>query len=106
MSCFDKNQYKLLKQCAKQDNLKVFAVEYESSTYNGIAVAFSIPRDGLRMIDVAVSYCSPEDCFKPKHGKYQALNKMYMGFETIKLPLGHLTVDEIEDALINTFLIP
>lgn len=104
MSCFNKDKYKFLKSRAKEDKLKVFAAEYyNSDNYNGLAVAFSRPRDGLRMTRVAVSYCSPEDLFKPKHGKYQAISKMYRG-ESIVLPLGHLTVDEIADTLTHMFL--
>ena len=39
-----------------------------------------------RMVQVAISYCSPEDDFKKKTGKYQALLKLERG-EFVQLPL-------------------
>ena len=89
MSCFDKIDYKRLKEHAKADGLTfVNAEEY------GFVAVFSKPRSGLRMVEVAVSYCSPEDEFKKKHGRYQALLKYYSG-ESVQLPLGHWSEEDI-----------
>lgn len=91
MSCFDKIHYKDLKKEAKASGLRFVINEGD----NFVAV-FSQPRNGMRMIEVAVSFCSPEDEFVKKHGKYQALIKFFSG-ESIQLPLGHLDLDEIAE---------
>lgn len=111
MTCFNKEYYKELKRRAKEDNVVVHTFEidkdgydYTDVPYNGYSVAFTKPRDGLRMVEASVSYCAPEDKFKRKHGKYHALRKMYAG-ESLMLPLGKYPENVIAATLQDVFLI-
>ena len=109
MSCFNKEDYKLLKAAAKADGLLfgTFNCEdlyYQDERFNGFTFVYTPPRDGLRMIHVAVSYCSPEDKYKPKHGKYQALLRFYEG-SNIALPMGNLAAEDTYTVLKNMFLV-
>ena len=110
MTCFNKEHYKHLKASAKKEG-DVFVFTRETSDgeeYNGISVAFrpAIVNTNCRMLEVSVSYCSPEDKFKKKHGKYQALDKLANG-ECVHLPLaGYLrdtTEHEVGETLLNIF---
>ena len=106
MSCFNKPEYKELKQAAEQEGVQFVSVTpddlFYETPYNGITILFTKPRTGMRMINVAVSYCSPEDKFKPKHGKYQVLLKYFTG-NLLALPLGDLSEDEIRQTLVGMF---
>lgn len=110
MSCFNKEDYKLLKAAAKAGGLLFGTFNCEDLYYqdeqrfNGFTFVYTPPRDGLRMIRVAVSYCSPEDKYKPKHGKYQALRRFYEGSH-IALPMGSLSAEDIHTVLKNMFLV-
>ncbi len=111
MSCFDKKAYKLLKQAAKlAGDVYVISDPCYLDEANGVSIAYrpSIENTNCRMINVAVSYCSPEDEYKRKHGKYQALNKLANG-EVIKLPLAQLLRDEgpeaVNEVLMTAFLL-
>jgi hypothetical protein len=94
MKTFDKQTYKYLKSDAKVDEIytATYKVSKENRTgfsYNGYTVAFQVasPKEAEpRMLKVAVSYCAPEDKFKKKVGKYNALANMYDG-EYVQLPL-------------------
>ena len=104
MSCFDKQHYKQLKQFAKFEGIVLAAREVDSDDYSGLTVAFQLPAPGLRMVKVAVSYCSPEDEFKSKHGKYQAVLK-FMGGEYVQLPLGDCDMSTIDQDLLDHFTV-
>lgn len=109
MSCFDKDHYKQLKQAAKlAQDVHVVSEPCQYDTFNGLSIAYrpAIENTNCRMLMVAVSYCSPEDEYKRKHGKYHALRKLAYG-EVVMLPLadtlrefGPETVNEI---LVNAF---
>lgn len=78
---FDKQDYKDIKTLAKEDDVRFVVL-------NNAVVAYTKTTTGTdgRMIAVAVSWCAPEDTFKKKVGKYQALRKMY-NHEYVQLPL-------------------
>jgi autonomous glycyl radical cofactor GrcA len=109
MTCFDSENYKNLKRAAKTAG-DVFAYASESLDvpYNGIAVAFqpTIANTNGKMLNVAVSYCSIEDKYKAKHGKYQALTKLVNGMY-IQLPLASMLrehgPDLVGEYLLQTF---
>jgi hypothetical protein len=89
---FDKVEYARLKEYASNSNIRFFCVDVtgQGYPYNGISIAYGT-RDNIpdcRMVEVSVSYCAPEDTFKAKRGKFQALNKMIYIGEHIDLPLG------------------
>ena len=89
MTCFNKEHYKQLKRDCKQVGVHVYTTEEQYSTvHNGVSVAFGSTTDSQkgRMLEVAVSYCSPEDKYKRKHGKYQAMLHFSNG-NTVQLPL-------------------
>ncbi len=86
---YDKETYKYFKKAAKEAGITVATREDNfGDSYIGLTVAFkpAFVNPECRMLEVAVSYCSPEDTYKRKHGKYQALNKFYDG-EIVHLPL-------------------
>lgn len=86
---FDKADYKDLKAIAKAEGVVVFSREINiTPAYNGVSIAFRPMSDAAdaRMLAVAVSYCAPEDKFKKKVGKYQALLK-FEKREYVQLPL-------------------
>jgi hypothetical protein len=87
---FNKEDYKALKQTAKE--LNVYTAQSSDATLSigGVTVAFMRTTENLenRMIAVAVSYCAPEDEFKKKTGKYQALLKLLDYSQYVQLPLG------------------
>lgn len=89
---FNKELYKELKSYARDVNIFCFSedVTGQGYPYNGVSISYRINEDILncRMIEVSVSYCAPEDSFKTKHGKFQALIKIIDTGESIKLPLG------------------
>jgi hypothetical protein len=92
MTCFDSENYKNLKRAAKDEgDVFIYARESVDLPYNGIAVAFqpTIANTNGKMINVAISYCSEEDKYKSKHGKYQALLKLVNGCYT-QLPLASM----------------
>ncbi len=87
---YDKESYKFYKQEAEDDCVFLVNRKVEDNDgYNGLTVAYQMATQGpeCRMVNVCVSYCAPEDEFKGKRGKYQALMKFYTG-QTIVLPLG------------------
>ena len=89
MTCFNKLAYKILKKAAKlEGDIHVGTWEGTYKSANGVSVAFrpAIVNSNCRMLDVAVSYCSTEDKYKRKHGKYQALEKLSKNI-TVQLPL-------------------
>lgn len=106
MTCFNKQNYKDLKRAAKSaGDVFVAACPAESLldfNYNGIAVAIqpTIENSNGKMINVAVSYCSDEDKYKPKHGKYQAMLKLVNG-EYIQVPLAQMLREDGPDAVLN-----
>jgi hypothetical protein len=107
---YSKEDYKDLKKFAKECGIRFASMEttFEGIGYNGISVAYrdSIYSPECRMVEVAVSYCAPEDNFKNKHGKFQALSKFING-ETVQLPLAEYRRDygskELESLLFTTF---
>lgn len=99
MSCFDKVDYKALKSQAKEDGVN-FLVCPDASC-NGVVIAYQLV-SGMKMAEVAVSFCSDEDIFKKKHGKYQALLKLYRG-ESVQLPLYKYLPEELPELLAATF---
>ena len=89
---FDKQEYKYLKQDAKE--LRVFTacskMPEDFKEYNGVTVAFRLSAPEVedpRMLHVAVSYCAPEDKFKKKIGKFNALDRLLIKEEVVQLPL-------------------
>lgn len=112
MTCFNKKQYKVLKRSAKKAGDVFVGVKkaYHTDGYAGVSVAFrpSIEGGNGRMVEVSVSYCSPNDEFKKKHGKYQALSKLARG-EIITMPLaGALRSSEpslVLNELLDIFLV-
>lgn len=110
MSCFDKEQYQYLKRAAKlAGDVHVISDPCYLDEARGVSIAYrpSIENTNCRMLDVAVSYCSPEDEYKRKHGKYQALRKLAQG-EVVKLPLAQTLRNEgpevVNELLMNSFL--
>lgn len=89
---FNKENYRAFKEYAKEANIRFFSedVTEHGYPYNGFSVAYGMNENipNCRMVDVTISYCAPEDTFKAKRGKFQALNKMLCTGEIIKLPLG------------------
>jgi hypothetical protein len=77
-------------------------------TNNGATVAFrpAIGNSNCRMLEVAVSYCAPEDDFDPKVGKFLARRKLLTG-EYIQLPLAQFLrdngVEETREILLGMF---
>lgn len=89
---FNKDLYRELTAQAKESNVRFFSIDLTDSDYpyNGLSIAYRLNPNipDCRMIDISVSYCAPEDTFKAKRGKFQALHKMFCTGEFIKLPLG------------------
>lgn len=56
----------------------------------GVTIAYrpTVKGENAVTIDVAVAYCSPEDKFKWKTGKLEALSNLDAG-EIVKLPLAY-----------------
>ena len=109
MDNFDKEHYKDLKRYMKDDGVKSVSVEYAGGMFgNGVTIVYQPMTEGSdnRMVAVSVSYCSPEDTFKKKVGKYQAYLKFLRG-EFIQLPLGQmlksLDRSDFESILIEMF---
>ena len=109
---FDKQHYKQLKTFAKESKVHTLSVDLtgEYYGYNGLTVAYclSFQSKDCRMLEVAVSYCAPEDKFKKKHGKYTALSNFLRGV-TVKVPLGlfynETSIEEVEQVLIDMFAV-
>ena len=103
---FDKEEYKSLKDWAKEDNVFVFTRETLSG---GVSVAFKAMHQGAkaRMVAVAVSYCAPEDSYRKKTGKYNALLKFYEYNEYVQLPLATMLsyegADSVGEYLLDVF---
>lgn len=92
MAKFDRKEYKKLKKWAKANDIVTYAMDLTDdgiAEYNGISIAYCLANknDNCRMIHVAVSYCAPEDEFRNKKGKREAIIK-FMNGETVQLPLG------------------
>jgi hypothetical protein len=103
---FNKEDYKYLKQDAKDDRVFV----YTRKTLNGgLSVAFKAMHQGAeaRMVAVAVSYCAPEDSYRKKTGKYNALLKFYEYNEYVQLPLATMLsyedADSVGEYLLDVF---
>lgn len=109
---YNKEEFKELKAIAKANSIRFFTedVTDDGYTYNGISIAWTpcVENTDCRMIAVAVSYCAPEDEFKPKHGKFHALNKLLSG-QYVQVPLGsyHRNCGNkaLEETLLSMFLI-
>jgi hypothetical protein len=89
---FNELEYKFIKQDAKA--LGIFTAYSKMpkgfEEYNGVTVAFRLSAPNVedpRMLHVAVSYCAPEDKFKKKIGKFNALDRMLVKEEVVQLPL-------------------
>lgn len=100
---FDKEYNKFLRSEAKRDGVKfAYCDEY------GVSVAYmpSINTPDCRMLRVAVSYCSEEDTFSKKVGRFQALAKLYAG-EHVQLPLAKYKAEygnaETKNLLLSIF---
>jgi len=100
---FSKEHYQHLKAMAKQYNARTLSYitpsAYAGINYNGFTIAYSpaTERDDNRMIEVAVSYCAPEDEFKKKIGKYHALHKFFEENNFIHIPLGQVYRNSPDD---------
>lgn len=92
---FDKEMYKFLKQGAKDHGT---VVDQDPSTGITIAYSPSFPGGDCIMLEVAVAYCSQDDVFSKKHGKFTALSKLYHG-EFIKLPLAQQYFEDGEEEM-------
>lgn len=97
---FDKEDYKELKSLARLDDVRFIVLDRS-------VVAYTKTTEGIggRMIAVAVSWCAPEDKFKKKVGKYQALRKLY-NYEYVQLPLAEefdINPFVLEDILAGMF---
>ena len=109
MDNFDKDHYKKLKTYLKKDGVNSVSVEYAGGMFgNGVTIVYQPMTRSAdnRMIAVSVSYCSPEDRFKKRVGKYQAYLKFLRG-ESIQLPLGQILKNvkrsDFESILIEMF---
>ena len=80
---FDKDQYKGLKAWAAENGVRFVLTDRAVAAYCKTTYG-----EDCRMIAVAVSWCAPEDTFKKKVGKYQALCKLYDG-QYVQLPLAY-----------------
>lgn len=97
---FDKDEYKYYKKMAREDNVRFLVLDRAV-----IAYSKTINMPDCRMIQVAVAWCAPEDTFKRKVGKYQALLKMYSG-QVVQVPLGWEFDNDcfyVEDILTDMF---
>lgn len=105
---FDKEAYKYYKADAKEDGVFLATRLTLFRHYSGLTVAFvpATPGPDCRMLNVAVSYCAPEDDFKKKIGKFQTLIKLYGG-EFVTLPLAEFLrqvgEEETAEFLLSTF---
>ncbi len=107
---YSKAEYKALRAAAKSDRVNFYTIDLSDFgyDYNAISIAFTPMTDlpDNRMLAVSLSYCALEDEFRPKHGKFQALNKIY-NEDFVQLPLGQYFRDwgakETRDLLLNTF---
>lgn len=111
MSCFDKEDYKALKVVAKQLGVSFIVSDNPTYNSNGVVIAYMsmIENTNGKMLLVAVSYCSLEDKFKPKHGKYQAIAKLARS-EAVQLPLAEMLRGPngrayVEEALLDMFIL-
>lgn len=86
---FNKKDYKFIRRWMNKDR-GVFTASKAllDDNHNGLTIAFkkAIENTNCKMICVAVSYCSIEDKFDKRTGKYHALSKLDMG-EYVQLPL-------------------
>lgn len=107
---FDKEEYKYLKQAAEEDGVFVYTRKPNGiSSDLGVSVAFKAMHQGAeaRMVAVAVSYCAPEDSYRKKTGKYNALLKFYEYNEYVQLPLATMLsyegADSVGEYLLDVF---
>ena len=113
---FDKKEYKQLKKHAKYYGVVVksfptSSVWLSNKPHNGVSFAVGTlnagPFVGRKMVDVAVSYCSIEDAFDKKVGKYNVLKNMFQSGEYIQLPLYNEFIsnkDELFEELYDRFV--
>lgn len=82
-----KQEYKELRKLFP--NVSFVTLREPCSDFNGCTIAYepAIQSPDCKMLVVSVSYCSEDDEFKKKAGKYEALKKMYVG-EYVQIPLG------------------
>lgn len=102
---FDQFDYKEHKEWAKSSLVKTIVSTDGNYFYNGYVVAYkrAMPHAAdCKMIQVAVSFCSVDDDFKKKIGKYHAYLKLRYG-EFIQLPLASYSDVEIEEILASMF---
>ncbi len=98
MQNFDKKEYRALKAMARDNGVKVgYLADTLTVAYKPCALG-----PDARMVAVAVSYCAPEDEFRKKIGKYQALNKLYNG-QAVQLPLAAY-LNEVGNAEFKDYL--
>lgn len=113
MTSFNKKHYKeLVKEATEHGNTYVATMDVSGSelSFNGLSIGFkpAVSGDRCKMLKVAVSYCSAEDKYKPKHGVYQVLKKLEWDCDTISMPLMDMyTIDGpavVATHLINLFI--
>ncbi len=107
---FDKKRYKQLKKNAKSIGLKVYSRKCvpDAAGYAGVSVAYvpTLNSEDCRMLEVSVSYCSPEDTFSKKIGKFQALSHWFDG-ATVQLPLNQrrLAYSSFKEYMLDVFTV-
>lgn len=102
---FDKFDYKDQKDWANATQVKTIVSPDGNYASNGYVVAYkrAMPHAAdCKMIQVAISFCSVDDDFKKKVGKYHAYLKLRYG-EFIQLPLAFYSDVEIEEILTDMF---
>lgn len=103
---FNQEDYEALLQVVKEDNIHLLHTFNQDPKYNkgGFTIAWQRAGEGknTRMINVAISYCSPEDYFARKIGAFNALYKAYSG-QFIQLPINSEDSAEIVHSLRKAF---
>jgi hypothetical protein len=103
---FNQEDYEALLQAAKEDDIHLLHTFNQDPNYNkgGFTIAWQRAGEGknTRMINVAISYCSPEDYFARKIGALNALSNAYSG-QFIQLPINSEDSAEIVNRLRETF---
>lgn len=104
---FDKQDYKALKAEAKEAGVYTTSKDLTNYDlkYNGVSIAYEPcgSSEDTRMLAVSVAYCAPEDKFRNKVGKYQALKKLVEG-EYVQLPLAQYLLTNGKD-MTSSFLL-
>jgi hypothetical protein len=110
---FDYEAHQNLVQMAAEDGISILHIRADNtdsniwadSPFGGCTVAWKRTTDHRngRMVEVSVSFCSPNDTFCRRVGSFNALSYFYDG-QVILLPVGHQDSENVVLSLRRVFM--